>query len=316
MDVILIHDAAIDEYMATVLLTTMPGIDLLGIVVVNADCIAAPAMQTAWKILEFVGRCDIPLALSGARGLNPFPWAYRTDCIKQGEITALAWVPQNPHWPPFPDGDTLLEQLLEKAAAPVTLLVTCPLTPVSDLLRRRLDLIAKVKQIVWMGGAIHVAGNIDSDTVPTPPANSVAEWNAFWDPEAVDWIFRNLRCPIVEFPLDITNRAKVAPAFLDGLDQQATAGCRYSQLALQSYGIVAQEAFYDMWDVVTACWLVNGTHVMFKPPETLKLRIDTSLERYQGGIREVPEGREVDVVLDFLDDGRQFYEYVLGQLKR
>jgi purine nucleosidase len=35
--VIFIHDAAIDEYMVTVLLTTMEEVDLRGIIIVNAE---------------------------------------------------------------------------------------------------------------------------------------------------------------------------------------------------------------------------------------------------------------------------------------
>src|SRR5215210_7029898 len=127
MNVIQIHDAAIDEYMSTVLLTTMAEVNLLGIVIVNADCIAAPAMQTAWKIQSFLKRKDIPLGLSGARGVNAFPWQYRSDCINEGNIGVLAPYSANTAWPPFPDGDALLLKLLKEAKEPVTLLVTSPM---------------------------------------------------------------------------------------------------------------------------------------------------------------------------------------------
>ncbi|HEY4903318.1 MAG TPA: hypothetical protein VIH89_07600 [Candidatus Sulfotelmatobacter sp.] len=61
--VVLLHDAAVDEYMVTVLLTVMPNIELRGIVIVNADCIAEPAMDAASQLQQFLGREDIPLAL-------------------------------------------------------------------------------------------------------------------------------------------------------------------------------------------------------------------------------------------------------------
>lgn len=64
--VIFIHDAAIDEYMATVLLTTMEEVDLRGIIIVNADCIAGPAMETAYKIHKYIGWEKIPLTLSSS----------------------------------------------------------------------------------------------------------------------------------------------------------------------------------------------------------------------------------------------------------
>ena len=50
--VVQVHDAAIDEYMATILLTTMEEVVLDGVVIVNADCIYGPAMDAAWKIQQ------------------------------------------------------------------------------------------------------------------------------------------------------------------------------------------------------------------------------------------------------------------------
>jgi len=315
MDVILVHDAAIDEYMSQVLLTTMPGVNLLGAVIVNADCIDSAAMQAAWQIMSYIGRTDVPMGLSGARGWNPFPWAYRSDCVRESGITCLKDFGPNPGWPPFPDGDALLRELMEKAAGPVTLLVTCPFTPIVTLLQQSPRLEAKIEQIIWMGGAIHVDGNLDPATVPTPPWNKCAEWNAFWDAQSVDWVFRNTSCPIVEFPLDMTNQAAITTAFMETLAVQARNGSRYSELAFESYMLVSYETFYDMWDVVTTCWLADRG--FFEPPVTMKLEVDTTLDGAQGCIHESPRGREVQVVLNFSANGQQaFYDYVAKQFDR
>lgn len=40
--VIYIHDGAIDEYVSYLLLSTMDGMDLQGLIIVNADCIDTP----------------------------------------------------------------------------------------------------------------------------------------------------------------------------------------------------------------------------------------------------------------------------------
>jgi purine nucleosidase len=315
MDVILVHDAAIDEYMSQVLLTTMPGINLLGAVIVNADCIDSQAMQTAWQIMSYIGRTDIPMGLSSARGWNPFPWSYRSDCTRESEINCLKSFPPNPAWPPFPDGDALLQSLMEKAAGKVTLLVTCPFTPIMNLLKASPALNAKIEQIIWMGGAIHVGGNLDPATVPTPPGNKCAEWNAFWDAVSVDWVFKNTTCPIIQFPLDMTNRATIATSFMETLAVQAHNGSRYSELAFESYMLVTYETFYDMWDVVTTCWLTSPK--FFEPPKTMHLTIDTALNNTQACIKQAPGGREVQVVLNFSKDGQQaFYDYVAKQFNR
>src|SRR5207237_982377 len=159
--------------------------------------------------------------------------------------------PGNAAWPPFPDGDALLEALLGGCEPGVTVLITCPFTPLAELLRRRPELQAKIGQIVWMGGAINVGGNLDPATVTAPVWNPLSEWNAFWDPASADWIFRNTTCPIIQFPLDMTNQAAITRGFMATLAAQSAAGATYSTLAYQAYGIVASESFYDMWDVVT-----------------------------------------------------------------
>jgi purine nucleosidase len=317
MDVILVQDAAIDEYMSQVLLTTMP-LNLLGVSIVNADCIDTAAMQAAWRINAYIGAPEMPLGLSRARGWNAFPWSYRTDCIKLGQIPALAGIPPYPGWPPYPDGDVMLEALLDGCASGVTMLVTCPFTPLADVLKRRPELEAKIGQIVWMGGAIGVKGNLDPTTVPTPPWNPCAEWNAFWDPESVDWIFRHTTCPIVDFPLDITDQAAITPAFMSRLQAQSQAGMRLSTLAYQSYGLVSSEPFYDMWDVVTTCWLVNDQHRFFEAPTPMNLTIDVELNDRQGCLKPHAGGRQVQVLQNFARDGGQqrFYDYVAGQFNR
>ena len=316
MDVILVHDAAIDEFMSQMLLTTMP-VNLLGVVIVNADCIDSVAMQVGARVDTYIGAVDLPLGLSRARGWNPFPWQYRTDCIKMSAIPALSTIPNPPMWPPYPDGDVLLEQLLDRCEPGVTVLITCPFTPLSNLLKRRRELEAKIGQIIWMGGAIKVPGNIDPSTVSTPPGNTCAEWNAFWDPESVDWIFKHTSCPIIQFPLDITNQAAITPQFMATLQAQSQAGATFSTLAYQSYEIVANESFYDMWDVCATCWLAQDTNDFFAAPQTLRLAVDVELNASQGCLSQSDTGREVQVVFNFADGGQQrFYDYVAGQFNR
>jgi purine nucleosidase len=313
MDVIQIHDAAIDEYMSTVLLTTMTDVNLLGIVIVNADSIAAPAMQTAWKIQSYLGRTEIPVGLSRARGVNPFPWSYRSDCVSEGKIGVLSSFADNPKWPPFPDGDQLLLKLLQNAKGPVTLLVTSPMTPLSNLLSANPALASKIERVVWMGGAVNVGGNLDPSTVPTPPWNKCAEWNAFWDPSAVDWVFNNTTFPITVFPLDMTNQAKITTSFLTSLANQS-GKAKLSALAFESYLLVGSEIFYDMWDVVTTCYLTQPQ--LFKKPTRMTLGIDTEFDDTQGCLSKRKKGRACDVVFNFSDDGTSFYDYVLKQFNQ
>lgn len=308
------HDAAIDEYMAAVLLTTLADFETQGFIITNADCIPEPAMETQWKIQCFTGSTDVPLALSQARGWNPFPWSYRGDCIKQGAVPALIQygAPSNA-WPPVQSGEELLTSLLKKAMEsenPVTMLVNCPLTTLADVLKADAGLEKGMSRLIWMGGAINVKGNLDPSTISAAVANPSAEWNAFWDPSAVDWIFKNTTVPLTVFPLDVTDQAKITPEFMEDLRKQSA--YRYSQLAYQSYSLVSDQCFYDMWDVVTTCYIPHPE--LFDKPAPMELTIETQ-GFYQGTLRDQPGGRPADVVLN-LADKPGFYRYVLSQFKR
>lgn len=310
--VILLHDAAIDEYISTILLTTMPELTLSAIVVVNGDCITTPAMNAAWRIQQYIGRTDIPLGLSSARGYNPFPWAYRGDCIKVNDLAMLQPLPACAT--PYKDGDALLADTLARATSPVTVLCTGPLTPLATLFSspEGAALQSKVGRLVWMGGAIAVSGNLDPNTLPPGVANPYAEWNVFWDPFAASWVFKNTSFPISLFPLDITNKAAITPSFMSRLLGQ---GKHYpvSNLAYQSYEIVASETFYDMWDVTATVWLTRPD--LYKPLETMSLSVVTEDAGMQGALIPDRGGRRVDCAMDFQDiDG--FYSYVLAQLAR
>jgi purine nucleosidase len=315
--VVLLHDAAIDEYMVTVLLTVLPNIDLRGIVIVNADCIAEPAMDAASKLQQFLGREDIPLALSRARGWNPFPWPYRSDCVAFGEIPSLKPYKSKITTPP-PSGESLLAQLLEQAIAAkssLTVLNTGPMTPLTDVLQADFRLIEGVEKVVWMGGAINVPGNLDPNTVPPAVANKYAEWNAFWDPYAVDFAFRWFQ-GINIFPLDITNNTPLTKDFMNALQQQGKQ-YSYSQLAFEAYSIVAAEPFYDMWDVTAACWLTNPA--LYSQPTLMGLGIETW--GFNQGWIKTPIGRNPplrnaqNVFLSF-QNKPGFYSYVLSLLQK
>lgn len=77
--VLMDHDGGVDDYLATVLLMTLDHIQPLGVIVTPADCYIQPAVSATRKILDFMGRSDIPVAESKVRGINPFPTLYRRD---------------------------------------------------------------------------------------------------------------------------------------------------------------------------------------------------------------------------------------------
>jgi purine nucleosidase len=165
---------------------------------------------------------------------------------------------------------------------------------------------------VWMGGAINVAGNLDPKTISKAVANKHAEWNVFWDPFSADRVFTETSIPITLFPLDITNTAAIAPAFMSQLLGQAKR-YRFSNLAYQSYEIVANEAFYDMWDVTATVWLARPD--LYTSATSLELAVVTEDQGMLGALIPRANGRQIDVVPSFRDLAG-FYTYVAQQFAR
>jgi purine nucleosidase len=97
--------------------------------------------------------------------------------------------------------DYLIETLRREPAGTITLCPLGPLTNIATAFQKAPDVVARVAQIVLMGGGCFEGGNI------TP----VAEFNIFVDPEAADIVFR-AGVPLVVMPLDVTHKALTSRA--------------------------------------------------------------------------------------------------------
>ena len=97
--------------------------------------------------------------------------------------------------------DYLIETLRREPAGTITLCLLGPLTNIATVFQKAPDVVARVAQIVLMGGGYFEGGNI------TP----VAEFNIFVDPEAADIVFR-AGVPLVVMPLDVTHKALTSRA--------------------------------------------------------------------------------------------------------
>jgi purine nucleosidase len=312
--VIFIGGGTLDDDATSVLLFTYEPIDYRGVITTNSDCIYNFALQTQWKLQSFLGKTSSPIMLSSARGWNPFPIQYRADSILVYQSEFIKEYTDNSQWPPYPSGEAFLKEQLSKAAktnTPITLLITDPLTTLSNVLNEDKQLEKGIKRVIWMGGAIHVTGNLDPKTLPPESANAKAEWNAYWDPYAVDWIFKNTSFPIVVFPLDVTDQAKLTSEFMNALNAQSTE-YKYSKLVYSLYRLVKDQPYFEMWNALTSVYLVRPD--IFENPVQMKLSIEIE-GSLQGAISQNPRGRDVSVVLN-IKDKSSFYSFVLNQLRR
>lgn len=302
--VLMVHDGGVDDYLSTVLLFTMGHIQVLGIAVTPADCYIDPAVSATRKILDLMGVQGVAVAKSNVRGVNPFPRIFRRDAFTVDHFPILN---QNEEirTPLAPEpGPEFIVKILRAQPEPVTLLETGPLTTVAAALDLAPDIEKNIQEIVWMGGALNVRGNIDP--IMEGGQDLTAEWNVYWDPFAAARVWAT-QIPIILCPLDLTNNVPVTSAFLKQLGRQY----KYplSDFAGQCYALVVHQDYF-FWDVLTTAYLGHPEYFTLQEYET---EIITE-GRSQGRTLVKPGGRKIRALHTV--DLDKFYAYILEAWRR
>jgi pyrimidine-specific ribonucleoside hydrolase len=192
-------DPGHDDAIAILLALASPEVEVLGITTVAGNQTLAKTTANALRVLEFVGRTDIPVAAGADRPL----------------VRALS-VAADVHGETGLDGPDFLAERLTTAAQPLTLVAIGPLTNVALLLARQPD--ARIARIVLMGGAIGV-GNV----------TSAAEFNVWVDPEAAARVFAS-GLDVTMVGLDVTHRALLTDAHAARLRASGRVGALVADL--------------------------------------------------------------------------------------
>lgn len=309
----LVHstDAGVDDFVTSVLIAASQEkskkedkecFDFASIVITNADCEPISALSGYQKTVSFLNM-STTVALSSSRVWNPFPWVWRMDSEAVNQLACLKneVVEQAPSL----EGNQVLVRTL-KEAVEAKIIATGPLTTIADVLKMHPELIDKIREIHWMGGAIDVAGNlIGSPEFPDSLLNEYAEWNVFCDPEAADWIFKNTGFTIFLYPLDISD-ATDPNAFIKILKQKPET--IYSKYVQDCYEITEKIDSYRMWDVVAASGILFPE--ILNPPVKERLRVGLQGSE-EGALIRDESGREVLVYKQFKsNDVNLFYKKV------
>ena len=195
-------DPGHDDAIALLLALGSPELELRGVTTVAGNQTLEKCTANAIRVLEYVGRDEIPVAAGADRPLVREP---HVAANVHGE-TGL----DGPDLPPprrRPVDRHAVDFLAERIEPGVVLVPTGPLTNVALLLARYPD--TRPDRIVLMGGAI-AEGNV------TP----AAEFNIWADPEAAARVFA-AGIDITMVGLDVTHKALFTPRHAERLDGRA-----------------------------------------------------------------------------------------------
>jgi len=257
-------DPGHDDAIALLLALASPELELLGVTTVAGNQTLDKTTANAIRLLEFVGRTEVPVAAGADRPLvrEQYVAAYvHGETGMDGpDLPAAQGKPLDRHAVDF-----LADQIREHDGA-VTLVPTGPLTNVALLLALHPD--ARPERIVLMGGAI-AEGNV------TP----AAEFNIWADPEAAARVFAaDIDTTMVG--LDVTHKALFTSAHVERLSGRV--GGMVAEL-LEFYGHFHREVYnFDgspIHDAVTVAHVIRDDIVK---TEHLNTEIDVESELCRG----------------------------------
>jgi inosine-uridine nucleoside N-ribohydrolase len=225
--VILDCDPGHDDAIALLLALASPELELLGVTTVYGNQTLAKTTANALRVLDLVGREDVPVAAGAdrplARELTVASHVHGDSGLDGPSLPPAARGPLGEHAVDF------LARTIAASPTPVTLVPTGPLTNIALLLERTGGV--NVERIVLMGGAV-AEGNM------TP----AAEFNIWADPEAAHKVF-HAGIDTTMIGLDVTHHAVTTPALQGRLRATGTIGAFVADLVdffavyhLETYG--------------------------------------------------------------------------------
>jgi purine nucleosidase len=198
-------DPGIDDAMAILFALASPELEVVGLTTIFGNVHTHLATQNARRLVEFAGAPHIPVAHGASRPLS-HPLEGVGDFV-HGKNGLGEIILPDPVLPPDPRSaaqfivDTIMAQPGE-----ITLVPVGPLTNIALALSLEPRIVENVAEVVIMGGAATVNGNV----------NPAAEANIHNDPHAADRVF-TAGWPLTMVGLDVTMKTSMSDGYLASL---------------------------------------------------------------------------------------------------
>jgi inosine-uridine nucleoside N-ribohydrolase len=249
-------DTGTDDAVAIMMAALHPALELIGVTTVNGNVVVEHCTENSLRVLDFIGRSDIPVY----EGLNrplarpdfPIPRAIKKSTGVHGTVLDV------PPATSRKQDKSAVEFLIETYRAATEEIVLVPTGPLSNIAAAiALDpgFVDRVPEVVLMGGAHH-HGNV------TP----AAEMNIWADPDASASVFAAGFRKLVCVPLDATHQALVTKADVAAMEAlgtpAATAAARFIGRRVAAYDAnqpMSEPGAAPVHDALCVAYLVDPT---------------------------------------------------------
>ena len=225
--IIIDTDPGIDDAAAILMALASPELEVSAVTTIFGNASVESCTANAQQVLAAAGRSDIPLFMGAAKPLLRSANEGWASHIHGGDGLGGAA-------PPALDSSALggkhaalaIVDAVMAAPGEVTVLALGRMTNLALAFSLEPLLAGAVQEIVVMGGAVTVPGNV----------SGVATANLHEDPEAAAIVYRS-GAPIVQVGLDVCNRVTVSPAQLEAI---AGAGSPATRLLSEATGYLRE----------------------------------------------------------------------------
>ncbi|KAK3444338.1 hypothetical protein EUGRSUZ_A00423 [Eucalyptus grandis] len=260
--IIIDTDPGIDDAMAIFVALQSPEVEVIGLTTIYGNVYTTLATRNALHLLEVAGRTDIPVAEGSHVTITKGTKLRIADFVHGADGLG------NQNFPP-PKGKPIEQSaatfLIEQAnlyPGEVTVVALGPLTNIALALEQDPTFSKKIGQIVLLGGAFSVNGNV----------NPAAEANIFGDPDAADIVFTS-GADVLAIGINVTHQVVLTDADRDKLVQSNGRFAQYLSRILEVYFAYHREAYF--------------TRVYLHDPTTIIAALNPSLLTFTEGVVRV-----------------------------
>ena len=303
------HDGAPEDVTCIMLVLGMKNTELIGMTYTQGDSSSKQALEVTLKILSLY-ESKIEMVMGEYISSYQFPEEYKIASIQVNNLPILInQYMDKSKLSNLPAGEFMAKKIKE-APQKVTVLVTGPLSHVARALEYDPTIKENIEELVFMGGAVDVKGNVYNVDRTVKPA----EWNVYWDIPAAMKVFES-GIPITMFPLDATNQVPVTKKTLSEIAKYRS----YNILDIvgQFYAICyngdwTEHDNYFFWDTLCTSYLGCEGMAEF---EMIEIEILPLGHESQGKTARKPGcGRWVKVPIKV--DKEKFFQFFIETLKR
>jgi inosine-uridine nucleoside N-ribohydrolase len=249
-----------DDGMALLLALQSPEVEIVGITTVAGNESLERGTSDVLRLLEIVGRADIPVY----RGAD-MPLVHEKSEFATSNYGK--WWSDDP--PPLPPGgfakksaekETAYDFIVRTVMASpgdVTLVAIGPLTNVAIALGKEPGLASKIKELVIMGGAVASLPDGGGNITPN------AEFNFWVDPEAARKTLRS-GVPILLSPLNVSRKTRLTKKWYDEMVVTVTPITALLKETMGPHFRTEPERLWLMYDQVAMASLIDRSLVTTK----------------------------------------------------